>query len=368
MRATSLHMTTLFDTLTLGSLTLKNRMVLAPMTRSRALGNVPNAMMAQYYAQRAGGGLLITEGTGPSPNGTGYARIPGIFNAAQIAGWKAVTEAVHAKGSRIVMQLMHTGRVGHPDNLPVGGALVAPSALAAPGKMYTDSQGEQAMPVPREMTEADIAAAIAEFVNAAKNAIEAGFDGVELHGANGYLIEQFLNPATNQRTDGWGGTWERRNRFALEVATAVAAAIGGKRVGIRLSPHSVNQGMAEYPEIEAQYAALARGLGERGLLYVHLVDHSGMGAPKPKPETFDAIRREFKGPIILCGAFDLARANEVLAKGEAHGIAFGRSYLANPDLPERLQQGAALNPPDFSTLYTPGEKGYLDYPVLPGSR
>ena len=361
-------MTTLFDTMTLGSMTLKNRMVLAPMTRSRALGNVPNAIMALYYAQRAGGGLLITEGTGPSPNGTGYPRIPGIFNAAQIAGWKAVTEAVHAKGSRIVMQLMHTGRVGHPNNLPAGGALVAPSALAAPGKMYTDSEGEQPLPVPREMTEADITAAIAEFVTAAKNAIEAGFDGVELHGANGYLIEQFLNPATNHRTDGWGGTWERRNRFALEVATAVAAAIGGNRVGIRLSPHSVNQGMAEYPEIEAQYAALARGLGERGLLYVHLVDHSGMGAPKPKPETFAAIRREFKGPIILCGAFDLAKANEALGTGHAHLIAFGRSYLANPDLPARLQQGAALNPPDFSTLYTPGEKGYLDYPVLPGSR
>jgi N-ethylmaleimide reductase len=361
-------MTTLFDPLTLGSMTLKNRMVLAPMTRSRALGNVPNAMMAQYYAQRAGGGLLVTEGVGPSANGTGYPRIPGIFNAAQIAGWKAVTEAVHTKGSRIVLQLMHTGRVGHPDNLPAGGALVAPSPLAAPGKMHTDSQGPQDLPVPREMTEADITAAIAEFVTAAKNAIEAGFDGVELHGANGYLIEQFLNPATNVRTDGWGGSWEQRNRFVLEVATAVATAIGGSRVGIRLSPHSVNQGMAEYPEIGTQYAALARGLGERGLLYVHLVDHSGMGAPKPKPETFEAIRHEFKGPIIRCGGFDLARANQALAKGEAHLIAFGRSFLANPDLPARLQQGAALNPPDFSTLYTPGEKGYLDYPVLPGSR
>ena len=360
-------MTTLFDTMTLGSMTLKNRMVLAPMTRSRAVGNVPNAMMVKYYAQRADGGLLITEGTGPSPNGTGYPRIPGIFNAAQIAGWKAVTDAVHAKGSRIVLQLMHTGRVGHPANLPTGGALVAPSALAAPGTMHTDADGPQALPVPREMNEADITSAIGELVTAAKNAVEAGFDAVELHGANGYLIEQFLNPATNQRTDGWGGSWELRNRFALEVATAVTAAIGSNRVGIRLSPHSVNQGMAEYPEIEAQYGALARGLSERGLLYVHLVDHSGMGAPKPKPETFATIRREFKGPIILCGSFDLARANAALGNGEAHLIAFGRSFLANPDLPARLQQGATLNAPDFSTLYTPGEKGYLDYPVLPGS-
>ncbi len=358
-------MTSLFDQATLGPLTLQNHAVLAPLTRQRAIGNVPNALMTQYYAQRATAGLIITEGTGPSPNGTGYARQPGLFSEEQVAGWKAVTDAVHAKGGRIVAQLMHTGRVGVPPNLPAGGRLVAPSALANPGQMSTDTAGKQPYPVPKAMDDADLTQAIGEYVSAAKHAVEAGFDGVELHGANGYLIEQFLNPGTNHRADAFGGTWENRNRFALEVATAVTGAIGGQRVGIRLSPHSVNQGMAAYDDIEVQYAALAGGLKQRGLLYVHLVDHSAMGAPKPKPETVAAIRREFSGPLIVCGGFDLARANAHLAEHPRDLIAFGRSFLANPDLLERLRLGSPLNPPDFSTFYTPGAKGYLDYPTLP---
>lgn len=260
----------LFATASLGALTLSNRMVMAPMTRSRATGNVPNALMVEYYAQRAGAGLIITEGTSPSPNGLGYARIPGLYSEAQIAGWKAVTAAVHAKGGHIFAQLMHTGRVGHPLNLPEGAELVAPSAIAAPGEMYTDQKGMQPHPAPRAMTEADIGKARDEYVHASKSAIAAGFDGVEIHGANGYLLEQFISPATNHRTDAYGGSIEKRTRFVLEVAQAVADAIGGAKVGIRLSPHGVNAGMALYPETDETHEFLANHLAATGIQYIQI--------------------------------------------------------------------------------------------------
>src|SRR5688572_23958852 len=227
----------LFSPLRLGNLYLANRIVMAPMTRSRAINNVPNDLLTEYYSQRASAGLIVTEGTSPSPNGLGYARIPGLFSAEQVRGWRQVTDRVHRAGGRIFVQLMHTGRVGHPANLPEGGRLLAPSAVQLDGTMYTDSLGPQPHPVPEEITEAAIERRLEEIVAASRNAIEAGFDGVELHGANGYLIDQFLNTGSNQRTDRWGGSVDGRIRFAVEVATRVAAAIGPDRVGIRVSPY-----------------------------------------------------------------------------------------------------------------------------------
>jgi N-ethylmaleimide reductase len=353
----------LFEPTTLGSLPLPNRVVMAPMTRCRTeRDGIPNDLMAEFYAQRAGAGVIITEGVSPSPNGTGYARIPGIWCEPQVAGWRKVTDAVHAKGGRIFAQLMHTGRVGHPLNLPPGAEVLAPSAVACEGEMYTDAQGMQPHPVPRAMTETEVRAAIGEFVHAARNAIAAGFDGVELHGANGYLIEQFLSPQTNQRNDAWGGSVEKRLTFALEVARAVVAANGGDRVGMRLSPYGANAGMKPYPEIETTYATLVPRLAETGIQYVHLVDHSSMGAPKVPDALKRELRRLWPRTFILAGGFDRATAEAALNEGRGDLVAFGRSFLANPDLVTRMQRGLAFNDPDSSTFYTPGPKGYTDYP------
>ena len=356
----------LFAATTLGPLPLRNRIVMAPMTRSRAVdANIPNALMAEYYAQRAGGGLIITEGTSPSPNGTGYPRIPGIWSQAQVAGWRKTTDAVHAQGGRIFVQLMHTGRVGHPLNLPAGAEVLAPSAVAAEGEMYTDAKGMQPHPTPREMTGAEVSAAVEEFVHASRNAVAAGFDGVELHGANGYLIEQFLSPHSNRRSDAWGGSVEKRQRFAVEVAKAAAAAIGGEKVGIRLSPYGANAGMKPYPEIDETYTTLVPRLASAGIEYVHVVDHSAMGAPAVPDELKRALRRVWPRTFILAGGFDRATAEVALNEGRGDLIAFGRQFLANPDLVTRLERGLPLNPPDFATFYTPGPKGYTDYPTAP---
>jgi len=351
----------LFSAGKLGKLTLPNRIVMAPMTRSRAIGNVPNDLMARYYAQRASAGLIVTEGTSPSPNGLGYARIPGLFSTDQVAGWRKVTSAVHQEAARIFVQLMHTGRVSHPANLPAGAKILAPSALAAPGEMWTDSHGMQPHPVPLAMSEDDIQATIGEYVHAAKLAIEAGFDGVEIHGANGYLIDQFLNAASNQRHDAWGGTVENRLRFAVAVATRMAQAIGGHRVGIRISPYGVFNGMQPDPEMDAIYLELIRQLNPLNLAYVHIVDHSSMGAPPVSAEIKIAIRREFNGALILSGGYDLARANSDLAHGKGDLVAFGRAFLSNPDLPQNLKTGAPLKEANPETFYTPGEAGYTDY-------
>ncbi len=354
----------LFSRTSLGPLSLQNRLVMAPMTRSRATGNVPNDLMAQYYGQRATAGLIVTEGTSPSPNGLGYARIPGIFSGPQVAGWKPVTAAVHGKGGMIFLQLMHCGRIGHPLNLPPGGRLLGPSAIAAAGEMYTDAEGLKPHPVPEAMTEADIHTAIGEFTQAAKNAVEAGFDGVELHGANGYLLEQFLRPNSNQRTDRYGGPVENRERFVLEVVDAVIAAIGKEKTGIRLSPFGVFNDMPAYEGMAADYTWLAEQLDARGLAYIHLVDHSAMGAP-PVPDSMKAIfRSAFKGTLILSGGYDAATAEQDLAAGRGDLIAVGKPFLANPDLVARWKTGGAVNGPDMGTFYTPGPKGYTDYPVL----
>ena len=353
--------TTLFTPTTLGNLRLKNRIVMAPMTRSRATGNIPNTLMEEYYRLRAAAGLIITEGTSPSPNGLGYARIPGLFNSGQVQGWKRVNDGVHQAGGKIFVQLMHTGRVSHPANMQAGTRILAPSAIAAPGEMWTDSSGQQPHPVPAEMSEADIALTIGEYAAAAKHAVEAGFDGVELHAANGYMIDQFLNTASNRRTDTWGGSIENRIRFAVEVARASAAAIGAERIGMRISPYGAFNGMVPDAEMDTLYERLIAELNAIGMAYIHVVDHSSMGAPEVSPALKTKIRAAFKGQYILSGGYDLSRANADLDAHRGDLVAFGRPFISNPDLVHKLQNGQSLTAPDFSTFYTPGEKGYTDY-------
>ena len=357
-------MSILYSKTFLGPLTLQNHLVMAPMTRNRATDNIPNTLMMEYYAQRSTAGLIITEGTSPSPNGLGYPRIPGIFSPAQVEGWKAITGAVHAKGSKIFLQLMHCGRIAHQLNLPAGAHILAPSAVVASGEIYTDAGGMKPHPVPEAMTEEDIKTTIAEFVQAAKNAVKAGFDGIELHSANGYLLEQFIRPNTNQRIDGYGGAIENRARFVLEVVEAVTAAIGKNMVGIRLSPYGVFNDMPLYDTMEADYTYLAQQLNARGLVYIHLVDHSSMGAPLVPDTMKAAFRKLFKHTLILSGGYNAERAESDLIERKCDLIAVGRPFLANPDLPTRWKTGAAMNAPDMDTLYTPGPKGYTDYPAL----
>ena len=350
----------LFSSYRLGRLELPNRIVMAPMTRCRALGGVPNALMREYYTQRASAGLILTEGTSPSPNGLGYARIPGLYSPEQIAGWRSVVDGVHGAGGRIFVQLMHVGRIGHRANLPSGGRVIAPSAVAADGKMWTDSQGLQPLPTPAEMTAADLRATQAEFVQAAKNAAEAGFDGVELHAANGYLLEQFLHPHTNRRSDEYGGSVERRIRFVVEVVRAAADVLGAERVGVRLSPHGTFNDLPPHAEVDATYTALAREL--RGSLYLHVINHTHEGFPA----TAAAIRESFGGPIIINGGYDRERAEQALAAHEGDLVAFGKPFISNPDLVRRLERRGALAEPNTATFYTAGAEGYADYPAFAG--
>ncbi|MCL5021194.1 MAG: alkene reductase [Bacteroidetes bacterium] len=348
----------------LGRIGLKNRIVMSPMTRSRAIGNVPNQLMAEYYEQRAAAGLIITEGTSPSPNGLGYSRIPGIYSDAQVEGWKKITDAVHSRGGKIFVQLMHTGRISHRANMQEDSVIVAPSAVKAAGQMWTDSLGLQDFPIPTEMTIEEIEHTKQEYVSAATNAMKAGFDGIELHGANGYLLEQFLSPVSNIRNDNYGGSIENRCRFLLEVVGAAVEAIGKGRIGIRLSPYGVASDMPHYPEVEDTYKYLASKLDSNGILFIHLVDHSGMGAPEVPLEIKKAIRERFQGAIILSGGYTLERAESELEGGLADLIAFGRPFICNPDLVERFVNGWPLSKElDMKTFYTPGEKGYTDYPV-----
>lgn len=353
----------LFEPYQVGSIAVKNRIVMSPMTRCRAIGNVPNDLMAEYYAQRADAGLIITEGTAPSPNGLGYARIPGVFSQEQVEGWKKVTSAVHAKGGKIVIQLMHTGRISHPANMPEGAKILAPSAVKPAGQMWTDALQMQDFPVPEAMTAEELATTRAEFVNAAKNAILANFDGVELHGANGYLLEQFLSPISNVRTDEYGGSIENRARFIIEVVSEVAAAIGKDKTGIRLSPYGVASDMPHYPEIDATYRYLAGELNKLGIAYVHVVDHSAIGAPAVPLEIKQAIRDIFKQTVIMAGGHTLESAEAQLQSGLADLEAFGRPFINNPDLVARFanQQELSANL-DMNTFYTADEKGYTDYP------
>ncbi len=353
----------LFSEYKLGRITIKNRIVMAPMTRSRAVNNIPNEIMAKYYQQRADAGLLITEGTSPSPNGLGYARIPGLFNDEHVKGWRKVTDAVHSNGGHIFVQLMHTGRVSHSLNLPENGKIIAPSAIGLKGQTWTDQKQLQPYPVPQEMTIKDIQDTIQEYSRSSKLAVEAGFDGVELHGANGYLIEQFINPAANKREDQYGGTIENRIRFAVEIAEKVTSSIGANRVGIRVSPYGVSNDLTFYDEINETYSLLSEKLNNLGILYMHVADHSALGAPDLDPAIKPLIREKFKGTFILSGGYDINKAEQDLVEQKGDLVAFGRLFISNPNLVDKLKNRFHLNVADKDTFYTPGEKGYIDYPL-----
>lgn len=354
----------LLSTYKLGKLELKNRIVMAPMTRSRAIGNIPNDLIASYYGARAGAGLIVTEGISPSINGLGYSRIPGLFSSEQTEGWKKTTSAVHAKGAKIFAQLMHTGRISHALNMPAGAEVMAPSAVQAAGQMWTDTHQMQDFPVPKEMSTDNLHSTLNEFVTAAKNAISAGFDGVELHAANGYLLEQFLSPVSNQRTDDFGGSIENRCRFVLDVTKAVVEAIGADKTAMRLSPYGVASDMAHYPEIDAEYSYLAGELNKIGIVYVHIVDHSAMGAPEVPAQIKKTIKDTFQNTVILAGGYNEAKAEADLTNNSADLIAFGRPFINNPDLVDRFTNNWPLSADlDFNSFYTPDEKGYTDYPT-----
>ncbi|MEO9323119.1 alkene reductase [Nocardioides sp. C4-1] len=353
----------LFDPLTVGAWTLPNRIVLAPLTRNRADAHgVHGDLGVEYYAQRASAGLLITEGTQPSLVGQGYANTAGIHSREQVEAWRRIAEAVHARGGRIVVQLMHAGRVAHPDN-KLGAETVAPSALAAPGQVFTPN-GMQDYPTPRALELAEIPSVVEEYVQAARNAIEAGLDGVEVHAANGYLIHQFLAPGANQRTDEYGGSPENRARFGIEVTHAVAAAIGAERVGIRVSPAHNIQGCTEDDpaDVEATYDALVSAIAPLGLAYVSVL------AADPRSETVLRIRKDFAGPVLINNGFGQVTTREsaqaLLDDDLGDAVVVGRPFIANPDLPRRWQTGAELNEFDESTFYGGGAEGYTDYPAL----
>jgi len=347
----------------LGDIQLSNRLVMSPMTRSRAINNIPNDMMVEYYRLRAAAGLIITEGVAPSANGLGYARIPGVYNQAQIEGWKKITDAVHAQGGKIFIQLMHTGRVSHSENMEPNSRILAPSAIGMSGKMWTDKKGNQAYPEPLEMTLLDIEQAQEEHVVAAKNAIKAGFDGVELHGANGYLIDQFINTASNKRQDEYGSSLVNHCRFALEVANKVSNAIGPQRTGIRLSPYGVYNDMEIFKGVEETYEYLADELGKLNLLYLHIVDFSSQGAPEVPESVKSKIRNSFGRDTIASGGLDREKAEKIVNENKGDLVAFGQAFLANPDLVYKIKNNLSLNEPDYDTFFTAGEKGYLDYPL-----
>ena len=356
----------LFSSYHKGGISLKNRVVMAPMTRSRAVvHNTPNELMAEYYEQRAEAGLIITEGTAPSPSGLGYPRIPGLYNQAQADGWKLVTDAVHKHDSKIFLQIMHTGRISHEKNFPEGGKFVAPSAIAvgAPfNQMYVDGEGMLEIGTPAEMTANDINEAIAEYVKSAELAIEAGFDGVEIHAANGYLPNQFINPKSNQRNDEYGGSIENRARFVIEVTRQTVEKIGADKVGVRLSPYGVFNGMGEFEGIDEQYVHIAKALNALNIAYIHLADMSAM-TQVPVPFSIkEEMKAAFDGTLILNGAYDAARAGRDIAEGKTDLVAFGIPFIANPDLVTRLKDGIELSAPDQATFYTPGPEGYTTYP------
>jgi N-ethylmaleimide reductase len=332
---------------------------MAPMTRSRAIDNLPNHLMAIYYGQRTGAGLIVTEGTAPAPEALGYPRIPGIFSQQQVEAWKPITAKVHQDGTKIFLQLMHTGRIGHTDNLPKGVSLVGATDLKAAGQIFTDTKGLQDFSEPAALTKDGVKQVIESFALASKNAIEAGFDGVEIHGANGYLPEQFLNPNVNFRVDEYGGSIENRSRFTIEVTEAVVRVIGKDRTGIRLSPFSKLGDLAPYGEDEttATYAWLAQNLNELGIAYLHIAVNASI------PEkTFEAIRKNFSQTIILSNGLTPETGEAALHAGFADLVAFGRSFLSNPDFVEKIKSHGPFNPVDYAHLYTPGSLGYIDYP------
>lgn len=350
----------LFEPLQLGELRLANRVVMAPMTRSRANAqDEPDELHAAYYGQRASAGLIIAEGTYPSLVGKGYCRTPGIVTPGQVAAWRRVTEAVRPGGASQVLQLMHVGRVASRHNKPDGVETVAPSAIAAQGSLYSDSHGLVPMELPRALATAEIAGVIEEYRQAALNARQAGFDGVELHCSSGYLPMQFLLAGSNQRQDGYGGSLGKRIRFAVECLEAMAGAIGAGRVGLRIIPGNPFNDMQD-DDPAATYGALLDAVDPLGLAYVQV-----SRSPQPGLDAFALVRRHFRGGVILNDGFDGASAEQALIDGQGDAVSFARHYIANPDLVQRLRQGAALAGFDRATLYAPGAVGYIDYPALP---
>ncbi|MDP3483223.1 MAG: alkene reductase [Sulfuricella sp.] len=352
----------LFSPIELGTLRLANRIVMAPLTRNRAgAGNAPQAMNVEYYRQRASAGLIITEGAQISATAVGYLATPGIHSAEQIAGWKQVTDAVHSRGSRIFLQLWHCGRVSHPSLQPGGNLPVAPSAILPAGQTFTPN-GWQTLVMPRALEISELPGIVADYRQAAQNCVTAGFDGVEIHAANGYLLDQFIRDGSNQRTDVYGGSLENRSRLLLEVTEAVTGVWGADRVGVRFSPiNSFNDMLDSDPQKTFDYMASA--LNTFDLAYLHGMELSfGQGA---KPDfDFARFRRCFKGRYMTNGGYDQARAEAAVTSGYADLIAFGALFIANPDLPERFARNAPLNAPDQSSFYGGDEKGYTDYPFL----
>ena len=361
------HDNPLFRTLRMGAIELPHRVLMAPLTRARSTNRVPNDLMAAYYAQRASAALIISEATAISEQGYGWHGAPGIYSAAQIEGWKKITSAVHHKHGQIFLQLWHMGRVSHPD-YQNGSLPVAPSAIAATGEAHTPT-GKKPFVVPHALTQSEIAAIVEDYAMATRNAREAGFDGVEIHAANGYLIDQFLRDASNQRSDEYGGTVANRLRFLREVVTAVTHAWSADRTGVRLSPTMAGQGMADSDPI-ALFTQAAEALNDFHLAYLHVAEAIKPGrlfnpdAPRVTPH----IRNAYEGVLVANGGYDRDSATQAIRDGEADAITFGQLFIANPDLPRRFQENQPLNASEVATYYSVGPHGYTDYPELSASR
>ena len=358
----------LFESFQLKSLTLSNRCVMAPMTRCRALDDdQPNALMAEYYAQRASAGLIITEGVPVSDRGRGYLWTPGISTPAQIAGWKQVAEAVHAKGGKLFLQAWHVGRVSHTSLHTDGASPEGPTNQQAPEAVcfaYDDDGQPGYVPVsqPNAMEPADFARVTADFVKAAEQSIQIGIDGIELHAENGYLFDQFLNAVVNSRNDAYGGSPENRCRFLLDTLDQMTRAIGSARIGVRISPNGRFNAMPEDPHMHETFAYLADQLSQRDIAYLHINDQTTFGLPAIPDDLLTMLRERFDGNLMLCGGFDADRARQAIDSGLADLVAFGVPFIANPDLPARMQQGWPLNEPQRDTFYGGGAEGYTDYP------
>lgn len=364
-------MATLFDPITVGDVTLKNRVIMAPLTRMRSKqpGNIPHELNAKYYQQRASAGLIISEATQVSQQGQGYPGTPGIHSDDQVAGWKKVTEAVHGAGGKIFLQLWHVGRISHRSHQPNGELPVAPSAIQPSGGIYSADWQPVAFETPRALETAEIAGIIADFRRGAENAKKAGFDGVEVHGANGYLLDQFLQDGSNKRSDQYGGSIENRARLLLEIVDQAIAVWGAGRVGVRLSPYGTFNDMGDSDPVKL-FSYVLEQLGSRGIAYAHLVEpRSSLAGGQDSvvteaPETRTIFRKSFKGTLISAGGYVRDEALKAVESGTVDAVAFGRLFISNPDLPKRLELGSELNSYDRQSFYGGGEKGYTDYPAL----
>ena len=364
-------MPTLFDSLVLGDITLKNRVIMAPLTRMRSKqpGNIPYALNAEYYAQRASAGLIISEATQITQQGQGYPATPGIHSPEQVAGWKLVTDAVHKEGGKIFLQLWHVGRISHTSHQPNGALPVAPSAIKPSGMVFTADWKQLPFETPRALELNEIPGIVADYSKAAENAKAAGFDGVEVHSANGYLLDQFLEDGSNKRTDQYGGSIENRTRLLLEVVDAVISVWGKGRVGVRLSPYGTFSDMGDSDPVKLFTYVLGQ-LNQRGIAYAHVIEPRSTGAggsdevSSDLPNTSQLFRNAFKGIFISAGGYTADDAKQAVESGKVDAVAFGRIYIANPDLVERLKTNAPLNPYNRATFYGGGEKGYTDYPFL----